>query len=231
MKIAIVENEELHAQNLQAFLHMWFQEHKAVHEVTNFISGEEIIASDEKDFDLVFMDILMDGIDGVTTAHKLRELEFDGQLVFLTSCSEYVFEGYSIHALNYLLKPVEYDKVAKCIEYVEKALDAGSYTFRHLGTVRRIPYSEIICFSSDSHYTQIITEEGTFRQQEPLRKIFSYLPEQFHFCHRTAIVNIDHITMLNGRELVLSNRMTLPVSLTYLQDIRDALLSCVNSMR
>ena len=231
MKIAIVENEELHAQNLQNLLNLWFQKHKVMHEVTNFTSGEAIIASDEKDFDLVFMDILMDGMDGVTTAHKLRELGFDGQLVFLTSCSEYVFEGYSVHALNYLLKPVDYGKVAKCIEYVVKALDDGSYTFRHLGAVRRIPYSEIICFSSDSHYTQIITEEGIFRQQEPLRKIFSYLPDQFHFCHRTIIVNIEHITMLNGRELALSNHMTIPVSLTYLQDIRDALLACVNSMR
>lgn len=80
MKIAIVENEELQAQNLQEFLHKWLQEHNVLYEIVHFKSGEEIIASKIKNFDLVFMDILMDGIDGVTTAHKLRELGFNGQL-------------------------------------------------------------------------------------------------------------------------------------------------------
>lgn len=79
MKIAIVENEELQAQNLQEFLHKWLQEHNVLYEIVHFKSGEEIIASKIKNFDLVFMDILMDGIDGVTTAHKLRELGFKGQ--------------------------------------------------------------------------------------------------------------------------------------------------------
>lgn len=231
MKIAIVENEELQAQNLQEFLHKWLQEHNILYEIVHFKSGEEIIASKIKNFDLVFMDILMDGIDGVTTAHKLRELGFNGQLVFLTSFAEYVFEGYNVHALNYLLKPVDYSKVAKCIEYVIKSLDAGLYTFQHRECVYRIPFSEIICFSSDNHYTQIITTQGTYRQMEPLRKIYSYLPEQFLYCHRTAIINIEHVLMLNGRELLLSNKMSIPVSLTHLQNIRNVLLSCVSSTR
>jgi len=226
-----VENEELHAQSLQEFIHKWFQEQRGAYEISVFKSGEEILDFSNKDFDLVFMDILLDGMDGVETAHKLRELGFAGQIVFLTSFAEYVFEGYSVHALNYLLKPVDYAKVAKCIEYVVKTLDSGLYTFRHRDCIYRIPYSEIICFSSDNHYTQIITTRGNYRQLEPLRNIYSYLPDQFHYCHRTAIVNIEHVIMLNGRDLLLSNRMTIPVSLSYLQNIRQVLLSCVNSMR
>ena len=198
MKIAIVENEELQAQNLQEFLHKWLQEHNVLYEIVHFKSGEEIIASKIKNFDLVFMDILMDGIDGVTTAHKLRELGFNGQLVFLTSFAEYVFEGYNVHALNYLLKPVDYSKVAKCIEYVIKSLDV--YILFSIKNGYRIPFSEIICFSSDNHYTRLSPLKVLIDRWNRYAKIYSYLPEQFLYCHRTAIINIEHVLMLNGRE-------------------------------
>ncbi|MGE4486004.1 MAG: LytR/AlgR family response regulator transcription factor [Oscillospiraceae bacterium] len=231
MKIAIVENEALHTENIQALLQKWSEEHHTILEVVKFTSGESFLEFSEINFDLVFMDILMDGIDGISTAHQLRKLGFRGQLVFLTAFSEYVFDGYDVQALNYLLKPIAYDKIAQCIDYVVKLLNDDRYTFRHQGSVVRIPYSQIIYFSSANHYTQIITTEGTFNQLESLRNIFSHLPDQFHFCHRTVIVNTEHVTMLKGRELVLSNHTKLPVSLTHLQDIRIKLLTCAENMR
>jgi len=231
MKIAIVENEALHTENIQALLQKWSEEHHTTFEVAEFKSGEAFLKFNEINFDLVFMDILMDGIDGISTAHQLRKLGFRGQLVFLTAFSEYVFDGYDVQALNYLLKPIAYDKIAQCIDYVVKLLNDDRYTFRHQGSVVRIPYSQIIYFSSANHYTQIITTEGTFNQLESLRNIFSHLPDQFHFCHRTVIVNTEHVTMLKGRELVLSNHTKLPVSLTHLQDIRIKLLTCAENMR
>ena len=151
------------------------------------------------------MDILLDGIDGVAAAHQLRGLGFQGQIIFLTASPEYVFDGYDVQALNYLLKPVAYDKIIRSLDYVEKMLNDDNYTFRHRGAVVRIPYSKIICFSSANHYTKIVTTEGNYNQLESIRTIFSHLPDRFHFCHRTVIVNIEHITMLNGRELALSN--------------------------
>lgn len=231
MKIAVVENEATHAENILAHLNRWSEDQHTILEIAEFKNGEEFLKSNDISSDLIFMDIVLGGIDGVAAAHQLRKLGFQGQIVFLTAFSEYVFDGYNVQALNYLLKPVTYDKIAKCIGYVEKMLNYELYTFRHHGSVIRIPYSQIIYFSSSNHYIHIITTEGAFNQMESMRSIFSHLPDQFLFCHRTAIVNIDHITMLNGRELLLSNHTKLPVSVTYLQDIRTKLLSCAESMR
>lgn len=231
MKVSVVENEKLHADSIRSFLIKWSEEHQTMLDIDIFKSGEEFLHSDGLSCDLVFMDIMLDGMDGIATAHRSRELGFKGQIVFLTAFSEYVFDGYGVQALNYLLKPVAYEKIAKCLSHVVKLKSGDYYTFRRQGSVIRIPHSQIIYFASANHYTQIITTEETYTQLESIKKIYSYLPDQFQFCHRTVIVNTEHITLLKGRELVLSNNIKLPVSLTYLQEIRTQLLACAENMR
>lgn len=231
MKIAIVENELLHAENLKDLLQQWSREHQTIVEISCFLSGESFLDSDFVCLDLAFIDIQLDGMNGLTAAHQIREQGFYGQLVFLTAFSEYVFDGYEVQALNYLLKPVSYDKIAQCIDYVVRKLNDDHYTFRDHGSVIQIAYSRIICFSSANHYTQIVTTEGNFKQIGTIRNVFTHLPNRFIFCHRTTIVNMEHIKMLRGRDLVLSNNTVVPVSLTYLQEIRSALLSYADSMR
>lgn len=231
MKFAVVENEPLHAENLKQLLRRWSQEHQTIVDIELFSCGEAFLASRLGSFDLVFMDIQLDGVDGITAAHQVREHGFDGQLVFLTAFSEYVFDGYEVQALNYLLKPVSYDKIAQCIDYVARKLYDDHYTFREHDSVIQIAYSSIIYLSSANHYTQIITAEGTFRQMGSIQNVFSHLPSRFLFCHRTVVVNLEHVARLKGRDLVLSNGITVPVSLTYLQGIRSALLSYADSMR
>lgn len=231
MKVAIVEDETPHAEALQDLLRQWSKEHQVLIDVALFDSGEAISSACEDPFDLVFMDIQMDGMNGISAARQLRQQGFHGQLVFLTSFSEYVFDGYEVQALNYLMKPVSYEKIAKCMDYVEQKLHDDHYTFRDHDSVTRIAYSKIIYFCSANHYTQIITTEGDFRQRESLQIVFSHLPSRFLFCHRTIIVNMEHVSKLKGRELALSNGVIVPISQTYLQDVRSALMSYADMMR
>ncbi|WP_312939925.1 LytTR family DNA-binding domain-containing protein [Oscillibacter sp.] len=231
MKVAIVEDETPHAEALQDLLQQWSEEHQALIDVALFDSGEAILSACGDLFDLVFMDIQMKGMNGISAARQLRQQGVHGQLVFLTSFSEYVFDGYEVQALNYLMKPVSYEKIAKCMDYVEQKLHDDHYTFRDHDSVTRIAYSKIINFSSANHYTQIITTEGDFRQRESLQIVFSHLPSRFLFCHRTIIINMEHVSKLKGRELVLSNGVIVPISQTYLQDVRSGLMSYADMMR
>lgn len=231
MNLAIVENEAHHTQHLQTLLQQWSKEHRTLLNVLLFESAESFLASAIASYDLVFLDIQLSSMDGVTAAHQLRERGFEGELVFLTAYSEYVFEGYDVRAFNYLLKPPSYVQIAKCLDYVSAKLHDERYTFRYQGTIFQLPYSSMLYFSSANHGTQIVTTDGIFKQMEPMRKIQAYLPSQFLFCHRTIIVNMDHVLMLKGKDLILSNEGMLPVSQTYLQEIRSALLAYAESMR
>lgn len=231
MKIAIVENELAHCDYLQNLLQLWSEEHRTIMDVGVFESAEEFLSSMVDAYHLVFLDIQMDGIDGVTAAHQLRDRGFRGELVFLTAFSEYVFQGYDVRAFNYLLKPPSLAQITTCLDYVSGKLHEERYTFRYRGSVLQVPYSKILYFSSANHYTQIVTTEEVYKQMEPMRNIHTYLPSQFLFCHRTVIINIDHVVMLRGRDLILSNEDTIPVGQKYLPDIRSALLSYAESMR
>lgn len=232
MKIAIVENELAHCEYLQNLLQQWSEQTRTLLDVVTYPSGERFLDSRPNSVALAFLDIQMNGgIDGVETAHLLRENGFSGELVFLTAFSEYVFQGYDVKAFNYLLKPPSYAQIAKCLDFVAEKLHEQRYTFRYRGSVLQIPYSKILYFASANHYTHIVTTDEVLKQLEPMRSIHAYLPSQFLFCHRTIIINMDHVLMLKGKDLLLSNNETIPVSQKYLADIREALLSYAESMR
>lgn len=232
MKIAIVENENLYTKNLQMLLEQWSKEKHTALDISCYENGTAFFsAAQSKTFDLVFMDIQMEEMDGINCAKNLRAMGFNGNIVFLTSFSEYVFEGYNVQALNYLLKPASYEKVSGCLDYTYRTLHNDLYTFPRGNEIMRIPYSKIIYFSSANHHTEIITTDEAYRQPDPLKNILPRLPECFQPCHRTAIVNLEHVSMMRGSELILSNGAILPISRTHFSSIRTTFLNYANRMQ
>ena len=231
MNIAIVENEQKHKDYLQSLLETWSAKENFPINIQYFISAEMLIEYLDIRFDLMFMDIELGGMDGVLAARKLRELGFEGELVFLTSFSEYVFQGYGVKALNYLLKPPTITQVDACLDFVRRKLVQEKYIFRYRGTVHQVPLLDILYFTSAGHYVEIVTRTEILKQIETLKKVYGFLPKEFLFCHRTIIVNIHHIQMLKGCDLVLTGNVVLPVGPKYLQEVRSALLEEAARMR
>lgn len=231
MNIAIVENEQKHRDYLESLLDTWSVKESYSVKIQYFISAEMLIEHSDTRFDLMFMDVELGGMDGVLAARKLRELGFEGELVFLTSFSEYVFQGYGVKALNYLLKPPTSDQIEACMDYVRRKLAQEKYTFRYRRTVHQVPLLDILYFTSAGHYVEIVTRKERLQQIETLGKVYGFLPKEFLFCHRTTIVNVHHIQMLKGQDLVLTDNIVLPVGPKYLQEVRLALLEEAARMR
>ena len=83
--------------------------------VVCFSSGEEFLNA-AKAFDIVFLDIQMDGMNGIEAARKLRERQEDAVLIFITGIKEYVFDALDLYAFHYLLKPLDEKKFAEVLE-------------------------------------------------------------------------------------------------------------------
>lgn len=220
IKICIIEDEAQFQISLQKLIEEWGEKNDVIPVISVDSSGKNLTHKNCVDYHIIFLDIQLKEMTGIEAAHKLRAMNYKGEIVFLTAYREYVFEGYSVHALNYFLKPIRYEEVDYCLQFVKNQLSASYFTYRYHSDIIKIPYNDILYFSSNNQYVEIYTLISTYRQINTLKKILTYLPEQFMQCHRTIIVNIQHIEKLIGKEIYLFNGTQLPISNTYLKKIQ-----------
>lgn len=227
IKIGIIENEKKYSQSLCELLDAWSSAQFCTLDIHLFSSGNEIIHANILDYNILFIDIQLDDANGVDIAKALRKKECTSEIVFLTAYKEYVFEGYSVHALNYILKPITYEKLKSCMDTVLQSVQSENYILRNRDIIIKIPYNEIMYILSSRHHMNIVTKEKTFTHLISINKLLSCLPAQFVQCHRTVIINMNFIQKLEGREVLMSDFTTLPVSNTYLKVVRKKLEALV----
>ena len=221
--VTIIENEPEEINHLQDALNAWSKENTFPLSITTYMSGEDYFASNSSHTsDLFFLDIQLSGMNGMDIAQKLRDSDYTGEIIFLTSFREYVFNGYQVHALNYLLKPPSVPLLHSCLNEVAESLKSNYYVFRYKQEIIQIEYKDILCLSSFLHSIDIVTHDEHFTQYATLNAVLNCLPKQFVRVHRSHIVNMVHIHKLSGNIITLSNRTTVPIGRQYLNDVRNA---------
>ena len=116
------------------------------------------------------------------------------------------------------------DKISTCMNEIIKELSETSYIFQDKQNTIQIPYREILTFSSRLHYVDILTADNLFCQYTTLGKIMDDLPDYFIRCHRSHIINMQHIYKISGSSIYLSNNMHIAIGRSYLDMTRNAFL-------
>lgn len=225
LNIGIVEDDPHYTNELTSLIQYWEKQNYCQISLNTYGGSTDFQQELDNSFDLIFLDIQLTDGNGVDLAKLLRENGYRGEIVFLTSFREYVFEGYNVHALNYLLKPTSFESIKNCLDTVYATVNDENYIFRYRDSIVKIPYHNIIYFSSSNHHTEIYTEDQTYMQSDSLRSVIQHLPAQFVQCHRTTIINIQHVLQISGKNITLSNHMVIPASLTYIDIIRTAFVA------
>lgn len=123
MRLAIVEDDDKVRQQLQTYVLQYFQGRENDVEIRLFADGDEILEDYAADYDLIFLDIQMKRLDGLATAERIRERDEDVYLVFITNLANYAIRGYAVHALDFILKPVNFLMLRQVLMSVERLLD------------------------------------------------------------------------------------------------------------
>lgn len=207
MNIAVVDDEETIRQQIHGFI----KTHRPEINISDFATGEELLAA-EKEFDIIFLDIQMEGMGGIEAARTLRRQDEDVVLIFITGIKEYVFEAFDVSAFHYLLKPIDEKKF---IEVLGRAAEeAGKrkgqkeqqifirtknqgYTLR----LDSILYIESRAKKVGIHTTdteEIIEAYATMEEME------GQLGSSFYRCHRGYLVNMAHIVRYDNDSIILS---------------------------
>lgn len=225
IRCCIIENEPVYIAPLIDQLQNWAAAHGYTVSVNFFASGKPLNTETIKNYDIIFLDIVLNKEEnGIAVANRIRSIGYEGDLVFLTNFKEYVFDGYPVRALDYLLKPAPQSKIDHCMDMVAERLSDNSFVYQVKGEYIKIPYHDIIYFSSSNHHTLAVTLQHTYTVPQTIRNISNQMPDIFVQCHRTLIVNLQHVFRISGKELFLSNQEIIPISDTFLKRVQCAFL-------
>ena len=202
-RIAVVDDQRRDAEKLQQNIHRWFTEnYSSPRTITCFADGEDLLREFKPaKYDIVFLDILMNRLNGIQTADKLREIDNKIMLIFMTSSKEYAFEAFPLHPFDYIIKPYKVETLNKLLKEAVKFLDTPDpiMTIRVSRSIYEVPFGKISAVLSRDHTVEVVLSEGNcllctmkFAEfEEALCK-----DKRFIACNRGIIVNMECVASL-----------------------------------
>lgn len=168
-----------------------------------------------KAFDILLLDVMMEGMDGMELAAALRAGHEDAAIIFISSNREMALRGYEVSALRYLAKPVEREKLREALLYCaasrEKKRPLALPTAS--GGQSRVDPSAIVYVEAWERGVRLDLGAEKLEVKIPISQFAAMLPEgQFAYCHRTLLVNLAYVRHIRFYELELSSGERLPIS-------------------
>lgn len=213
MRLAIVEDDDKVRQQLQTYVLQYFQGRENDVDIRLFADGDEILEDYAADYDLIFLDIQMKRLDGLATAERIRERDEDVYLVFITNLANYAIRGYAVHALDFILKPVNFLMLRQVLMSVERLLEQKPKRYITLPTdtgLTRLDVSQITYVETDGHAVSIYTERGISPAAEYARDGGTAWKIRIFRCNSCYLVNLRHVERVeNGGAIVGGRALTI----------------------
>lgn len=228
MRIAICDDEEMYRVRLKSVLDKILV--NADYEIETFADGNRLEeAYSEAPYDLVFLDIEMPAVDGITLARSLRARSEKVFIVFLTGHVEYALEGYEVNALRYLTKPVDTDKLKEVIRYVQDKQGSGRQIIvKEDGEQLLIDIADVMYMESMNQNVRIVTTKGEHVIRYNIGDFEQQLAgDGFFRIHRGYLVALAKVKKLAKSDVIMEDGTALPVSRSNIKPLKDALYAYV----
>lgn len=206
LNIAVVDDEPAVREEICA----WIKRQQPNCHMEAFDSGEAILAA-EKLFDIVFLDIQMEGRNGIEIARILRRQSKEIVLIFITAVKEYVFDALDLYAFQYLLKPIDNAKFAQVLERAiweaQKGKERQAEKLFIKAKNLTIYQSDILYIESRVKKVAIYTIKAgeAIAFYASMDELEQQLGTSFFRCHRGYLVNMAYIAEYNNNSITLSN--------------------------
>lgn len=212
LNFAICDDSIIDSNYVKELVINWSTRRKCQVNINVFPSAEAFLFhyEENKNYDVLLLDIEMGKMDGVTLARKIRSSNKSVQIIFITGYSDYIAEGYEVEALHYLMKPLKEEKL---YDVLERALskviqNEKSIVLNLSDEIVRIPLHEILYIDVDRNYITVHANKD-YIIKKTLSEIEKELDERFFRIGRSAIVNLKFINRVTKQDVYLSNGVTL----------------------
>lgn len=211
IQIAIIEDDDAHLDRLKEHLLRYEQEQHCPMQLKTFSNAVSFLENYRPVYDVVFMDIGLQYVSGMTAARELRKLDQSVILIFVTSLAQYALEGYEVNAADYILKPVAYyDFALKLKRAMDRLVRSSSHelllSFQN-GMVR-ISVGDIYYVETAGHNVLYHTKSGSFAQRRSLTSVERELREfGFYRCNSCYLVNLEYVRGISGYTATVNNTL------------------------
>lgn len=217
LRIAICDDDTAFVGHVAEIIDSWYGKSASTVYQT-FDNGDRLVAAHNyAPFDIILLDIVMPMVNGIETAREIRQQDKNVRIVFLTSSPEFAVESYTVKANNYLLKPFARNTLYNCLDELvtEMSFNSHSITVKGLRSVQKIPVDNIEYVEAQNKHIVFVLHDGTsVTTTEPLHTHESKLTlkDGFFKCHRSYIVNINHINTYTLKEITMNSGYRIPIS-------------------
>ncbi len=167
------------------------------------------------EIDLLFLDVEMPEMNGMEAAEEIRKFDSSILIVFVTGYSDYVFDGYRVNALDYIMKPAGTERLAEVLKRVREQLYKKMdemYLFKNTEGTFRFPIAAIYYFYSDKRKVILVCEEKEYSFYGKLDEVEQQLSGRFVRIHQRYLVNPDKVEQIGGEHVTMIGGIELPVS-------------------
>ncbi len=207
LKIAICDDEVIFIDMYKKVIKKIQDEHQYNLDIHTYRCGEDLIDDmiiHEKQFDLIFLDIVMGTLNGIETAREIRKMSQMVPIVFLTSSKEYALDSYEIRAFNYIMKnssQLEAQMLEAIVACCQKKVTY--ITIQNKFIIEKIDVNDIVYIESNRRKIIVKTKSDMYETYEKLDTIFAKLsPFGFVRTHRSYIVNLAYIQKITPKEIM-----------------------------
>ena len=220
MKIVIAEKNDKDYLYLKNIIEKWGRKRKEPVRIYWCKKLYYQIPSYLSSCDLLFLEIEMEEINGYEFSWMLRKNNIKIPLVFQTNNSSFALEGYSVQAMNYLLKPLKKMNVEEILDQIVLTQTKKEFVYTFKNRVKKINFDDILYIETSKHCLYI---QCHFHQEKcylSLKEIEKQLDQRFFRCHRSYIINLDYVKSLEPTKCILKNNQTIFVSKKYQNELK-----------
>lgn len=229
-KIAVCDDEQIICSTMYNKLLDLSKSKSVIFEIDCFTSGEELCDEiKHTNYDLLFLDIELPKMNGVAVGQYIRETLKNEtiQIAYISSKQEYAMELFEMRPINFLVKPLNYEKIRKIIDkfLTVSETDAHIFKFKIGREFHKILLSNILYFCSNGRKVRLIAQNEEFEFYGSLENIYSELKDnKFLFVHKSFIVNYKHIKGYEYEQITMINNAVIPISQPRRKAVRSMFL-------
>lgn len=237
MNIVIVDDSESARQELINYATAYCKENQIHSQIESYENGSEFLtAFNTSKYDIIFLDIYMDGMNGIEIAEKIRKQNSQVLIIFSTTSRSHALDGFRVRASDYLVKPYSYENFKETLSFCNQKLLKHSYYIevKEGRYYTKLLVDDIVYTDYYNHYIQIHSSSRVIRSYMSFSE-FSPMLEcypQFLCCYRNCLINMDRVTSLVDTDFIMESGECIPISRGLKNKVRQAysdyVFNCTN---